>query len=139
MPPTISITAKRMRKALPISVRENIVDKCGECDADGRLLASPARAGFQDQHAREEPVGEHALGECGVVVVRDRRAEEHQAGLVDDAGLVLPGLAAHRKDRVGRRVHRQQRPHRAFVASVLGLIDRLEHAVDLVGLKQHAW
>ena len=41
------------------------------------------------------------------------------------------------KDAVGRRVHRQQRAHDVLVAGVLGLVDRLEHAVDLVGLEQH--
>ena len=105
--------------------------------ADARLLAAATLAGLDEDHAGEEAVSEHSLAERLVVVVGDRRAEDHQTGLVDDAGRFLARFAPHRKHAVGGRVHRQQRAENVLVPGVLGFVDRLEHAVDFVGLEQH--
>ena len=54
---------------------------------ESRLLTRWPGPGFEDDHAGEEAVGEHPLGERLVVVVGDRRAVDDQAGLVDDPPL----------------------------------------------------
>ncbi|MFM7832854.1 MAG: hypothetical protein ACKPJD_13775, partial [Planctomycetaceae bacterium] len=60
--------------------------------SDGGFLSRTALAAFENQHAGEQSVGEHAFRERGVVVGRDRCAEHGEARLDDGAGVRIIGF-----------------------------------------------